>query len=61
MGASTARISGLAGDLPLFYDETNENGGQRITPQRSRGPKELDKETATMLERVSTSSWLSRQ
>jgi type III restriction enzyme len=55
MGASSARISGLTGDLALFYDEISEKAVSGDDAAALKKAKELDKETATRLERVSNS------
>jgi hypothetical protein len=55
MGASSARISGLTGDLALFYDEITEKAVTGDDAAALKKAKDLDKETATRLERVPNS------
>jgi type III restriction enzyme len=55
MGASSARISGLTGDLALFYDEITEKAVKGEDAAALKKAKDLDKETATRLERVPNS------
>lgn len=55
MGASSARISALTGDLALFYDEITDKIVSGDDAAALKKAKDLDKETATRLERVSNS------
>ena len=55
MGASSAQISGLTGDLALFYDEITEKAVTGDDAAALKKAKDLDKDTPTRLERVNNS------
>jgi type III restriction enzyme len=55
MGPVSARISGLTGDLALFYDEKSEELVEDSDAAALKKAKELDASTPTRLERISNS------